>query len=337
MVALGFAVVGPGRFAAGRIMPALAKAQNCAPVAVVSRDRGRAEAFAAEHGVPAAYDDLLAALADPRVDAVWVATPHNLHLPVVEAAAARRKHVLCEKPLATSIEDARAIVRACRQAGVALGTGFHLRHHPLHREAQRLVAEGALGTVVSAAAEWSLESQITAGAPWRRDPEASGGGIITGTGVHVIDLLRCVLADEVVSVSAVTDTATSPVAPVETRAVALLRFARGALATLRCVRPVHAPPNDLLVQGTRGTLTGRSTIDEASRGRLEVSGADAELAGVPAGADMYAIQARAFAEAAMQGEEPDASGWDGLAVTIITAALYESARTGREVHIDSVR
>jgi 1,5-anhydro-D-fructose reductase (1,5-anhydro-D-mannitol-forming) len=304
---------------------------------LVSRDRERAGAFAVEHGVPAANDDHGAALADPRVDAVWVATPHNLHLPVVEAAAKARKHVLCEKPLATSVEDARAIVRACQQAGVALGAGFHLRHHPLHREAQRLVTAGALGPVLSAEGEWSLESEITAGASWRRDPEASGGGIITGTGVHVIDLLRCVLADEVVAISAMTDSATSPVAPVETRAVASLRFARGTLALLRCVRPVHNPPNDLLLQGARGMLIGRGTIDEATHGRLEVSGAESELSGVPAGANMYAIQANEFARAALSGETPEASGWDGLAVTVITEALYESARTGREVRIESVR
>ena len=336
-MALGFAVVGPGRFASGRIVPALARAQGCAAVAVVSRDRQRAEQFAAEHGVPAAYDDLGAALADPRVDAVWVATPHNLHRPVVEAAAAARKHVLCEKPLATTIEDARAIVYACRQAGVALGTGFHLRHHPLHVEARRLVTAGALGTVVSAQGEWSLESEIGSGAPWRRDPEASGGGIVTGTGIHVLDLLRYVLDDELAAVSAVTDAVISPAAPVETRALALLRFARGALGVIRCARPVHSPPNDLLVQGTRAALTGRSTVDEASHGRLEVAGAETELTGVPAGTNMYAVQAQAFAQAALSGEEPNASGWDGLAVTIITAALYESARTGREVRIESTR
>ncbi|MER3421391.1 MAG: hypothetical protein C4290_13090, partial [Chloroflexota bacterium] len=73
-MAFGFAIVGTGRFAAARIAPALTRASGCAAVAVVSRDRDRAEAFAAEHGIPAAYDRLEDALADPRVDALWVAT-----------------------------------------------------------------------------------------------------------------------------------------------------------------------------------------------------------------------------------------------------------------------
>lgn len=333
IVALGFAIVGPGRFAAGRIVPALARAQGCAAMAVVSRDRARAAAFAEEHSIPAAYDSLAAALADRRVDAVWVATPHNAHRPVVEQAAAARKHVLCEKPLASTVADAHAIVAACQRAGVALGTGFHLRYHPLHREARRLVTSGALGGVLSIEGEWSLETPITAGAPWRSDPEASGGGIVTGTGIHVIDLLRFVLADEVVSVTAMTDGATSPVAPVELRATALLRFSRGTLGIVRCVRPAHAPPNDLLIEGTAGLLRGQGTIDESCHGRLVASGVETELFGVPAGTNMYALQAEAFSRAAMMGDPPDPSGWDGLAVARITAALYQSAASGREAPV----
>jgi 1,5-anhydro-D-fructose reductase (1,5-anhydro-D-mannitol-forming) len=334
---LGFAVVGPGRFAAGRIVPALMKAQGCRPVAVVSRDRERAEAFAAEHGLPAAYDRLPAALADPRVDAVWVATPHHVHRDAVEAAAAARKHVLCEKPLATTVTDARAIVAACRRTGVALGTGFHLRHHPLHREARRLVESGAVGTVLGIEGEWSLETDVSAGAPWRSDPDASGGGILTGTGVHVIDLLRYVLGDEVATVGAMMDAVPAPGGQVERRLVVTLRFARGAMGTVRCVRPAHAPPNDLLIEGATAMVACRGTIDEAARGRMEVSGAAGELSGIPAGTNMYAAQAEAFARAATSGEEPDASGWDGLACTVIATAVYDSARSGREVSIDSVR
>lgn len=329
---LGFAVLGPGRFAEGRIAPALHRAGNCKLVAVMSRDRGRAEAFAEEHGASRAYDDLAATLADPEVEAVWVATPHALHREHVEMIAAARRHVLCEKPLATTVEDAKAILRACRQAGVALGTGYHLRHHPLHREARRLVTEEELGEIATAQAEWSLPpGPPNASAPWRRDPEVSGGGIVTGTGIHAIDLLRYVLDDEVEEVAAITDAASSPIRPLESRALAMLRFRRGTAAVVRCARGVHAPQNDLLVQGVTGSLTAHRTIDEATRGTLEVSGADSLLSGVPAGSDMYALQARAFADAVERGEEPDASGEDGLRLVEIATALYESARSGRRV------
>ena len=331
---LGFAILGPGRFAESRIVPALQRAGNCRAVAVVSRDRNRAAAFAEEHGLPKAYDDLDAALADGEIEAVWVATPHALHREHVERVAAARRHVLCEKPLATSVEDAKAIVHACRRAGVTLGTGYHLRHHPLHREVRRLVAEGELGEVALAQAEWSLPpSPPTAVAPRRRDPDLSGGGIVTGTGIHAIDLLRFVLSDEVEEIAALTNARTSPVAPLESRALAQLRFRGGAFATVRCARGVHAPENDLYVQGVGGSATARRTIDEATRGTLVTSGADAALSGVPAGSDMYALQAHAFAEAVARGEEPDASGEDGLRLVEIATALYEAARTARTVAV----
>jgi 1,5-anhydro-D-fructose reductase (1,5-anhydro-D-mannitol-forming) len=331
---LHFAILGPGRFAESRIVPALQRAGNCRIVAVVSRDRARAEAFAEEHGVPKAFDDLGAALSDPEVEAVWVATPHALHRDHVEQIAAARRHVLCEKPLATTAEDARAIVRACRRAGVTLGTGYHLRHHPIHKEVRRLVAGGELGEVALAQAEWSLPpapAGAVGPAPWRRDPELSGGGIVTGTGIHAIDLLRFVLDDEVEEIVAFTDARTSPIAPLESRALAQMRFQKGTLATMRCARGVHAPENDLYVQGLSGSATAQRTIDEATRGTLSVSGADALLSGVPAGSDMYALQARAFAEAVERGEEPGASGEDGLRMVEVATALYESARNGRSV------
>ena len=331
---LGFAILGPGRFAAGRIVPALSRAGNCRLVAVVSRDRARAAAFAEEHGAARAYDDLWAALSDPDVQAVWVATPHALHREHVEAVASARRHVLCEKPMATTVADAEAMVRACRRTGVLLGTGYHLRHHPLHREARRLVAEGELGEITMAQAEWSLPPMPPdASAAWRRDPELSGGGIVTGTGIHAIDLLRYVLADEVTHVTAMTDGESSPVAPLENRALCLLHLQKGTLAVVRCARGVRAPANDLLLQSATASLTAHRTIDELTRGTLEVNGADARLSGLPAGADMYAAQARAFAEAVERGEEPDASGEDGLRMVEIATALYESARVGRSVAV----
>ena len=116
--------------------------------------------------------------------------------------------MLCEKPLRHTVADAEVMLAACHQAGVRLGTGFHLRHHPFHIEARRLVSDRSLGQVLTAEAEWSLTPRPDSGsAEWRWDPEASGGGIFTGTGVHAVDLLRFVLSDEVENVRAIADRA----------------------------------------------------------------------------------------------------------------------------------
>lgn len=331
---LGWAILGTGRFAAGRAAPALNKAHGCRAVAVISRDHARAEAFAAEYGIPRAYDDLRAALADPGVDAVWVATPHARHHADVLAAARAGRHVLCEKPLATTVQDARAMLAACRQAGVALGTGYHLRHHPLHVEIRRLLASGRAGTVVAADAEWSLSPRPDSdSAGWRWDPDASGGGIVTGTGIHALDLLRFVLDDEVESVLASVDPLPES-GQVERRASCTLRFRRGAFGTVRCFRGVRAPANDLIVECERASLRARRSIDEVARGALELEGLAGPLAGVPVGTDLYALQAEAFAAAVAAGRDPDASGLDGLRVTEATVALYQSAASGRMVRLE---
>src|SRR5947209_1848447 len=106
----GWAVVGTGSFAGRRIAPALNRALGCRLVAVVSRDRSRANTFAEEHGAARAYDDLEAAVRDSEVGYVWVATPPAMHLEPVLAAARAGKHVLCEKPLAGSRADAREML-----------------------------------------------------------------------------------------------------------------------------------------------------------------------------------------------------------------------------------
>ena len=330
---LGWAILGTGRFAELRIAPGLHKAHDARPIAVVSRDRERAQSFATEYGVPRAYDSLDAALHDPAIDAVWVATPNGLHRDAVLAAARAGKHVLCEKPLATTVADAKAMVIACRQAGVALGTGFHLRHHPLHVEVRRILHSGDAGLVLFAEAEWSLPARAAAGTTsWRQDPQLSGGGIITATGVHALDLLRFVLDDEIDTMAAIVDKLPRG-DEVDSAATCLLHFRRGVVGTVRCLRRVHAPANDLVIEATSVALRVRHGLDEQARGALEQQGAGETLAGIPAGTDLYALEADAFARAVSEGREPNASGLDGLRVVEATAALYESAASGHAVKV----
>jgi 1,5-anhydro-D-fructose reductase (1,5-anhydro-D-mannitol-forming) len=332
---LGWAILGAGRFAASRIAPALNRAHGCKAIAVISRERARAEAFAGEFGIPRAYDDLGAALADPQIEAVWVATPHALHRDAVLALAKAGRHVLCEKPLATDPAAAAEMVRACRQAGVALGTGFHLHHHPLHQELRRLIAGGRAGNVISADAEWSLGPRAEAeSAEWRWDRDVSGGGVFTATGVHALDLLRFVLDDEVAAVSATLDPPPTS-AEVERRLIATLWFRRGVIATVRSHRGVYAPANDLLLECQHASLRARHTLDEQARGVLELDGVGGHMAGVPVGTDLYALQAEAFSQAVGGGREPSASGLDGQRCAEVTQAIYQSAATGRAVRLSN--
>ncbi|MEO8008738.1 MAG: Gfo/Idh/MocA family oxidoreductase, partial [Betaproteobacteria bacterium] len=108
-------------------------------VAVMSTDPGRGKAFAQANQIAASYTSIEALLSDPAVDAVYISTTNELHKAQTLVAAAARKHVLCEKPLALSVNDAREMVVACNRAGVVMGTNHHLRNAASHRKMRELV------------------------------------------------------------------------------------------------------------------------------------------------------------------------------------------------------
>src|SRR6185437_8719901 len=160
----GWGIVSTGKHPDIKIAPAMAAAAGGELVGVYSRDQQRAEAFARTHGARAAYRQLRDLLADSRIDGVFVASPNAEH--VVQAAEAG-KHVLCEKPMATTIADAARMLEACRRADVTLGVAFNLRQHPAYRRARELVAAAALGRIVLAQAQWAFGVRGRDGSPPR--------------------------------------------------------------------------------------------------------------------------------------------------------------------------
>jgi len=132
-------------------------------------------------------DDLERALADPRVEAVVLATPHSLHTDQVVSVAQARKPVFCEKPLALKRADAERSVAACAQAGIVLGVGTNKRFWPSMVELRRIVASGALGRVMLIEGHYSNENSGMHFSAWRDSPSESPGGGMTGTGIHLLD------------------------------------------------------------------------------------------------------------------------------------------------------
>ena len=219
-MAMGLALVSPGRHADTFVAPAIGGAAGTQLVAVCSRDHERADAFAAKHGAQVAYTSLEALLADARVEVVCIASPNFLHAPYTMLAAQAGKHVLVEKPMAVNVEEAVAMVRTCQAHGVKLGVGFHLRHHPGHQAARRLIGEGVLGTITLVQAQWGLglRGQVEISperlmdmrsgrhSTWWGTPERIGSAFaMLANGVHCVDLLRFLLGQHVVEVAALTD------------------------------------------------------------------------------------------------------------------------------------
>ena len=143
-------IIGAGNVAEFKSGPALMQAPGSTVVAVMRRDAEKARDFALRYGVPRWYADVDALLADPEVDAVYVASPHHLHLAHVTRAAQAGKAILCEKPVGVSTAEAQAVVDVCRAASVSLSVAYYRRYWPVVQEMRRLLAEGAIGEVVQA-------------------------------------------------------------------------------------------------------------------------------------------------------------------------------------------
>lgn len=342
-MALGWAIISTGRHAEHKIAPAIHATPEAELVAVYSRDRGRAEAFAQRHGARAAYDRLEDLTHDQRVEAVFITSPNALHAQHALAVAKAGKHVLTEKPMTTTLDDAMAMVRGCRQAGVKLGVGFHLRQHPAHLEARRLLAQGLLGTIALAQGQWGfgVRGQVTPPPrpelqQWWDDPSLIGGAsTMMGTGVHVVDLLRFLLGQEITEVAAIADGQTVQ-QPLEQVLSMSLRFASGTVASICCGRRLPDSRNDVTIYGSHGCIRGLGTLWESREGSLEVKSEtiNKTVSLAPDRLANYVDQLQDFHRALIEDREPMATGLDGLRVVQVTLAMIASAREKRTVRIE---
>jgi 1,5-anhydro-D-fructose reductase (1,5-anhydro-D-mannitol-forming) len=322
-------IIGLGRIAGTEIAPAITASPHGVLRGVVSRDQGRASAFAARHAAARAlvsYPDLLA---DPELDAVYIATPNALHADQVVAAAEAGKHVLCDKPLALSAAGARRAVAACASAGVRLGITFQTRFHDNFGRFREMVQDGSLGEIRVVQVEMSSGRTLLKG--WRTDPALAGLGVINNIGVHAFDLIRFLLGAEVTEVTALTGHEQGLLP--ETLALVLLRYASGALAYVNVNQSVAFPQADITVYGTRGRVTGRSCTRMNMAGRLDILTPDGETTLETASYHAYQGVVRAFEEAVLAGREPSPSGQDGLRSVELTDAIAESLRTRRTVPV----
>ncbi len=187
----GLCVLGCGSFAA-TFARALAPLRDEVDLYFASRSSARAGEYAARFGGVAAFGSYDAAVADPRVDGVYVCTPHHLHLAHVELAAAAGKPILLEKPIARSLEEAEAIILAARRAGVTLMVAENYHFLPVVRACKGLVDDGAIGPVRLAQAQ--EEAPFRPGG-WRARRELSGGGVLIDGGIHKVHFLRWLLGE----------------------------------------------------------------------------------------------------------------------------------------------
>jgi 1,5-anhydro-D-fructose reductase (1,5-anhydro-D-mannitol-forming) len=326
---LGWGIVGLGRIAGTEIAPAIAASASGTLVSVVSRDQGRAEAFAREHDAATAHDDYAKMLADPAVQAVYIATPNAQHAEQVIAAARAGKHVLCDKPLAVTVADAQRCVQECGLAGVGLGVTFQTRFYDGMAEAAALVRDGGIGRVVTAEAQIGTRGNLPKG--WRTDPALAGMGTLNNIGVHALDILRYLIGSEVADVAAMAGS--EPGFEVDTTDLVLLRFRSGALAQMTASQAVPWPRDDIALYGTEGRVLAPNLSRPGRDSAISFITRDDERTFPASSRGSYLRLIEAFAVAVTSGRDPSPSGGDGLRSVELTVAIADSIRQGRVVSL----
>ena len=203
---LGVALVGLGRYSTYQLGPALRKTALCRLSGVVTGDRAKGEKWARDYGFPEAnifgYDSMERMAGNRDIDVIYVVTPNSVHAENCIAAAKAGKHVICEKPMATSVADCDSIISACRDAGVRLTVGYRLHYEPHHAEFARLARERVFGPFMRMAGANGFEmgSSSRARTDWRLDRRLAGGGPLMDMGVYVVQA-ACMAKAEAAPVS----------------------------------------------------------------------------------------------------------------------------------------
>jgi len=268
--------------------------------------------------------DSAAACLGPEIDAVLICSENSRHGELVGAAAAAGKPVLCEKPLATTVAEAQALVQICAEAGVQLMTAFPCRYHPTIERTRAHLEAGRLGEVLAVRA--TNHGQMPGG--WFADPVLAGGGALMDHTVHVVDLLRYLLGAEFDSVYALSARRFHDV-PTEDSGMLSMKMDSGVIVTLdpSWSRPASYPTwgnVTMELVGTEGSLA----VDMFSQNVDVFSNVAKSFEWSAYGSDMNALMLADFTRRVQAGEAVAITGVDGLRATEVVAAAYASAASG---------
>jgi predicted dehydrogenase len=348
MSAPSVAIIGLGF---GRAHIPAFQAHGCRVVAVCQRDQASAKKIADAYGVPNVFARWEDTLERARPDIVVIATPPHLHKAIALAAFDGGAHVLCEKPVAMTHGEARAMVEAAARAGRVAMTGFNWRFPPAMQKLHAMIQDGFVGRVMHLSGRWfgARWADESAAATWRMDRAQAGHGAMGDMGVHLVDLVRWTCGDvrRLVAHAGIaypsrTVPGSGKAADAEDYATIVAELASGAEATLSVSRAAHGRNDHTLeIYGTRGALAYRLTREHAQWYAGELLAASpggafqpvAAPAPVVEGGDQMDVLGKAtiaplvgrLLEAIRSGAPATPSLADGLAAQMVLDAVLESA------------
>jgi predicted dehydrogenase len=307
---LNIAIVGTGSIANTEHAPAFRELEHAQLWSILSRDMQRAVQFADRHGAQSpnpAHTRIDSLLADPQLDAVIIATPDKLHAEQTIAAAKAGKHVLVEKPMATDVESAKAMVKACADAGVLLAVGYHLRWHSGHRKIANAVQAGEFGALRHMRVQWTWQANDSL--DWRASPEVGRWWSLAAVGTHCLDLIRWIMMPTCGEIESLKSTISKKVwkGPHDETAVVSMRFNSGATADF-CSSVLFDAPSRFEIYGSNGYAICEATLGRHGNGSVRTHRGDLEYKV----ANPFAGEIRDFAAAIRERRSPEVDGIEGL-------------------------
>jgi glucose-fructose oxidoreductase len=325
-----YAVVGLGHIAQVAVLPAFAHAQrNSQLTAIVSGDRTKRRALARRYRLDRVFDYDGFDECLRSVDAVYIALPNSMHADYTIRAARAGVHVLCEKPMAVTVDECRRMIAACRKAQVKLMIAYRLHFETLNLAAMDLARSGRLGDLKFFNSSFSMvvrRGDI-------RTKRAYGGGTLYDIGVYCINAARNLFRAEPTQVSAVSiNSGSSTLAEIDETTAAILRFGNDRVATF--VTSFNASDvASYRIVGTKGDLHADPAYEYAEGLKYQLTIDGKMTRKETARRDQFAPQLLYFSDCILKDRVPEPSGEEGLQDVRIVQALYQSAKTGRPIAI----
>lgn len=341
-------IIAAGGIAKRRTLPAMDQVLNARIVAVMDTNEQAIHEIAKEYDIPYAYTDMDELLKNPEVEAVYVASPVCFHKEQAFAVLGAGKHLLLEKPLGMHAEEAKEILSYAQSVNCKAGVAMVMKHHPGHKAIKELIADGALGQIVSCRAQLNCWFPDMEG-NWRQKKATAGGGALMDMGIHCIDLLRYLTGDEVEWVFGDIGTKTFRY-EVEDSSDCLLHMKKGSVCYIDAHFnvPDEAAKGMLEIYGTKGSILAHGTIGQDGKGDIFINdcrddqGYNSQQVRAENGfgvrveypwENIYANQIRDFSKAILEDGEVMTSMEHAFETIRITDALYRSADEKKVVYL----
>ena len=333
-MAFGFGLIGASNIAQAHMIAAIRSQAECEVVSVYSSNPERGIEYAQTNHIPHVAPTLEDLIQHPAVHAVYISTTNELHYEQTLAAAKAGKHILCEKPLAMTLDQARHMIKVCQQHNVVLATNHHLRNAASHRAMRQLIADGAIGKPIAARVFHAvyLPEHLQG---WRLTNPNAGAGVVLDITVHDVDTLRFVLNAEPVEVTSLTQHFGMGSGVIEDGAMAIFRFDNGVMAQTHEGFTTKYAGNGFEVHGTEGSIIGKRMMQQTPGGEVILRTAEGERLIELQHENLYEVGMRRFMGAVKGTDTPAATGEDGFASLAAALACLDSANSHQTVAIPS--